>query len=56
MYQWSEQDFTQLYPEPPALTTAATFFVVALNYRGTLLKVKLPTGIHNKHLPYIFHL
>mgnify|MGYP001367828692 CR=1 FL=1 len=28
---------------------------MALNYRGTLLKVKLPTGIETKNLPYIFH-
>lgn len=35
--------------------TASTFFVVGLNYRGTLLKVKLPTGIENKNLGYIFH-
>jgi hypothetical protein len=55
VYHWTEEHFQQLYPEPPAITTAATFFVVALNYRGTLLKVKLPTGILTKNLPFIFH-
>jgi hypothetical protein len=45
VYQWTEQDFNQLYPEPPSITTSSTFFVVGLNYRGILLKVKLPTGI-----------
>ena len=45
VYQWTEQDFTQLYPEAPSITTSSTFFIVALNYRGMLLKVKLPTGI-----------
>jgi serine/threonine protein kinase len=55
VYHWAEQDFEQLYPEAPAITTASTFFIVGLNYRGTLLKVKLPTGIENKNLPYIFH-
>ena len=55
VYQWTEQDFQQLYPEAPPITTASTFFIVALNFRGTLLKVKLPTGILTKNLPYIFH-
>lgn len=55
VYQWTEDDFQQLYPEAPAITTASTFFVVALNYRGTPLKVKLPTGIETKNLAYIFH-
>jgi len=45
VYQWTEDDFQQLYPNAPPITTAATFFIVALNYKGTLLKVKLPTGI-----------
>lgn len=35
--------------------TSATFFIVSLNYKGHMLKVKLPTGIENKNLPYIFH-
>jgi len=35
--------------------TNATFFVVSLNYKGNMIKVKLPTGIENKNLPYIFH-
>ena len=55
VYQWTEQDFTQLYPEAPSITTSSTFFIVALNYRGMLLKVKLPTGIETKNLAYIFH-
>ncbi len=55
VYQWTEQDFNQLYPQPPSITTSSTFFVVGLNYRGTLLKVKLPTGIENKNLAYILH-
>ena len=37
------------------MTTAATFFVVGLNYRGTVLKVKLPTGIATKNLSFVFH-
>jgi hypothetical protein len=44
-----------LYPEAPPITTSSTFFVVGLNYRGILLKVKLPTGIENKNLAFIFH-
>lgn len=55
MYQWTEEDFTQLYSQSPAIVTSSTFFVVGLNYRGSLLKVKLPTGILNKNIPYIFH-
>ncbi len=52
---WSESHFVQLYPEPPAILTSNTFFIVGLHYKGQLIKVKLPTGIHTKHLPYIFH-
>jgi len=28
---------------------------VGLNYRGSLIKVKVPTGVNNSSLPYIFH-
>lgn len=35
--------------------TSSTFFIVSLNYKGHMLKVKLPTGIENKNLHYIFH-
>lgn len=43
--QWGQQDFTQLYPQAPAIMTSATFFVISLNYKGEMIKVKLPTGI-----------
>ena len=59
VYQWTEQDFSQLYPEPPSITTSSAASSdadhTALNYRGILLKVKLPTGIENKNLAYILH-
>lgn len=29
--------------------------MVTLNYKGNMIKVKLPTGINNSSLPYIFH-
>ena len=29
--------------------------MVTLNYKGNMIKVKVPTGINNSTLPYIFH-
>ena len=37
------------------LQTSSTFFTVGLNYKGNMIRVKLPTGINNSCLPYIFH-
>lgn len=29
--------------------------MVTLNYKGNMIKVKVPTAINNSCLPYIFH-
>lgn len=37
------------------MTTSSTFFTINLNYKGNVIKVKVPTGVANSALPYIFH-
>lgn len=52
---WCEDHFNQLYPLKPELNTSSTFFSVGLNYKGNLLKVKLPSNISNQNIYYFLH-